>query len=494
MDSKRTLEQLNYSGGRFLGCDSLSSGYHLEFGLVLEAVRISRMGYSSRFMFKDFVARFAILLPANYKRVKGHQNNAFKGCCLDLVEMNQLVKYKDYQIGYSKVFLKSNTYGKLESMKRDRQNKAVLLLQRNMKVFLLKSSIARRVKQRKLRLEEEARKKRGAESSLMKEQAMGSKQLKHYVTMQDIPKVQLESDLSQLHLKTAHSRSGANRRSRQSEKLAQMDQSSRSTNARSRRPMRAKQPAHIGKTLEHISRVMEDFVAHLQGHDMPELLEEDGPLIGGVLVCAALVFFNFTGVDAKAVVNFMMISGSAIGIVLFLVEMKIQSDRRKKDLLSIGRQISKRATRKSFQYEEDGLDSRQVTSLRKGRGLSRGRSGRSLRSHDKKRRSRTSSKGNVRKAASRKSRKGNKTLRGSVRTTDENIALFGDVEEPRTRRLTEHGTEGYKVKRSKAKARRGTDTSVSTAVTSNTRTNQMTLRSGGRRYRGLSVRLPKKES
>ena len=93
LDRPRTIEQLNYSG-------------------VLEAVRIARAGYTSRFQLAEFLSRFHCLRPEK-KRGRGKDKDA----CLAILQSAKLTKFDDYQVGHTRVFLRAEAFSKLEALK-----------------------------------------------------------------------------------------------------------------------------------------------------------------------------------------------------------------------------------------------------------------------------------------------------------------------------------------------------------------------------------------
>lgn len=93
LDRPRTIEQLNYSG-------------------VLEAVRIARAGYTSRFQLSEFLSRFHCL-----RQGKSKGRGKKKDECLSILAGAKLTKFDDYQVGHTRVFLRAEAFSKLEGLK-----------------------------------------------------------------------------------------------------------------------------------------------------------------------------------------------------------------------------------------------------------------------------------------------------------------------------------------------------------------------------------------
>jgi len=130
MDRNRTVEQLNYSG-------------------VLEAVRIARAGYSSRFILSEFAVRFRCLYEG---RITAKKQSDYKKICVDILRNTGLVEMDDWQVGHTKVFLRTEAYSTLESKKRERLYDSTALIQKNVRIFLLKMVLYRRYQERMARL------------------------------------------------------------------------------------------------------------------------------------------------------------------------------------------------------------------------------------------------------------------------------------------------------------------------------------------------------
>jgi len=141
-DRPRVEEQLSYSG-------------------VLEAIKVTRAGYPTKLLLKDFAQRFHVLSvgkaassssSSSRRRSKtrwskrrlskrrgggnGGGSRDWREQCMKILEKADLKNPEDYQIGNTKVFLKAYAYTMLEVMKGERILKHVLVLQRNIRVFL----------------------------------------------------------------------------------------------------------------------------------------------------------------------------------------------------------------------------------------------------------------------------------------------------------------------------------------------------------------------
>uniref|UniRef100_A0A7S3V0U3 Myosin motor domain-containing protein n=1 Tax=Aplanochytrium stocchinoi TaxID=215587 RepID=A0A7S3V0U3_9STRA len=130
MDRERTIEQLSYSG-------------------VLEAIRISKAGYSSRFTHSEFGIRFRCFYKG---KLKAKKKNDYKNICIAILNEAGLVQYDDWQVGHTKVFLRTEGYSKLESKKRERLYGSAAIIQKNVRIYLLKMTLYRRALERKARL------------------------------------------------------------------------------------------------------------------------------------------------------------------------------------------------------------------------------------------------------------------------------------------------------------------------------------------------------
>lgn len=97
--------------------------HQMRCGGVLEAVRISCAGYPSRKLFEDFISRYWVLDPD-----ESHTEEDDRELCKRLLE--RVEDELDYQIGYSKVFLRGKSVAVLDHKREDVFNRSVLTIQR----------------------------------------------------------------------------------------------------------------------------------------------------------------------------------------------------------------------------------------------------------------------------------------------------------------------------------------------------------------------------
>ena len=126
----------------------------LRYSGMLETVRIRREGFPVRYMFADFIERFAFMLPPDERKVFAPPYRDARQSGVDLVKQLGLA-VGDYQFGRSKLFLRDKPAALLE------MRLAQIQAQR---LARLKAEVERK------RKEEEERKKREEEERLAREE------------------------------------------------------------------------------------------------------------------------------------------------------------------------------------------------------------------------------------------------------------------------------------------------------------------------------------
>lgn len=121
-DSELCIRQLRYTG-------------------MLETARIRALGYPIRHTFKEFVYRYQLLMPSIMQTTEQNINyrDLCKKMCANLLKFNP-----HFQLGQTKVFLKSDQDAYLEGEKERAYLKHVLILQRFTRRILLKIWLNRR--------------------------------------------------------------------------------------------------------------------------------------------------------------------------------------------------------------------------------------------------------------------------------------------------------------------------------------------------------------
>ena len=108
---------------------------------VIEAVRVSRLGYPQRYSFNQFISRYRILGMTALKRRKNSPKkfnpakaliHAVKGS-LHVGETHTDI---GIQVGKSKVFLKREAYDRLEKLRRDKISSSAILIQKNARCYV----------------------------------------------------------------------------------------------------------------------------------------------------------------------------------------------------------------------------------------------------------------------------------------------------------------------------------------------------------------------
>ena len=112
---------------------------------VIEAVRVSRLGYPQRFSHNQFIARYKILSTKKLKK----KDVAKKYDPAKALVHSIMKKLKDQpddagiQVGKTKVFLKRNAYGLLEKLRRERIASATIIIQKTARRFICQKMFAR---------------------------------------------------------------------------------------------------------------------------------------------------------------------------------------------------------------------------------------------------------------------------------------------------------------------------------------------------------------
>jgi myosin V len=95
--------------------------HQLKYCGVLEAIKVARSGYAVKMKFDYFIDRY----------------NVIKDCkTIEKFKNNNYLEKEDFQIGLTKVFLKTNAYEKLEQIRLDRLNNIVVLIQKNIRKYI----------------------------------------------------------------------------------------------------------------------------------------------------------------------------------------------------------------------------------------------------------------------------------------------------------------------------------------------------------------------
>ena len=98
--------------------------HQLKYCGVLEAIKVARSGYVIKMRFDYFTDRYKVI----------------KECVtIEKFKNNTYLKKDDFQIGLTKVFLKTNAYELLEQIRLDKLNNIVILIQKNIRKFVYQS-------------------------------------------------------------------------------------------------------------------------------------------------------------------------------------------------------------------------------------------------------------------------------------------------------------------------------------------------------------------
>ncbi|CAN0918399.1 XI-I [Linum grandiflorum] len=134
------METLNTTEPHYIRCvkpnslnrpqkfESQSVLHQLRCGGVLEAVRISLAGYPTRRTYSDFVDRFGILTP-----------EYLDGSCDERVwteKILQKLKLQNFQLGRTKVFLRTGQIGILDARRAEVLDTAAKCIQRRVQTFI----------------------------------------------------------------------------------------------------------------------------------------------------------------------------------------------------------------------------------------------------------------------------------------------------------------------------------------------------------------------
>lgn len=108
---------------------------------VIEAVRVSRLGYPQRYSYNQFISRYRILGMKALKRRKNSPKkfnpakaliHAVKGS----LYVGETSTDIGIQVGKSKVFLKREAYVRLEKLRRDKITSSAILIQKNARCYV----------------------------------------------------------------------------------------------------------------------------------------------------------------------------------------------------------------------------------------------------------------------------------------------------------------------------------------------------------------------
>lgn len=105
-DRKKVINQLNYCG-------------------VIEAIKVSRSGYAVRILHDKFLKKYKMIDE------------------LDNINDIKFLDNENYQVGITKIFLKTNAYEKIEDMRIKYINLYAIIIQKNIRTFIEKSKYKR---------------------------------------------------------------------------------------------------------------------------------------------------------------------------------------------------------------------------------------------------------------------------------------------------------------------------------------------------------------
>lgn len=104
---------------------------------VLETIRISCAGYPTRWTFQEFVDRYYLLLKSDEWNSKD-----YKALTEKIVE-STISNPDKYQFGITKVFFRTGMLAYLEKIRSDRLNRAIIMVQKNIKCYIYKKAYSR---------------------------------------------------------------------------------------------------------------------------------------------------------------------------------------------------------------------------------------------------------------------------------------------------------------------------------------------------------------
>jgi myosin V len=104
---------------------------------VLETIRISLVGFPSKYTYEEFLQRFRLLLSLNDQKELLHHNGMddCKKLAIKLLK-NMITDHTSFQTGLSKIFFRSGVLGQLEVAKSNKLHQSVVTIQKNVRCFL----------------------------------------------------------------------------------------------------------------------------------------------------------------------------------------------------------------------------------------------------------------------------------------------------------------------------------------------------------------------
>ncbi|KAI7906682.1 P-loop containing nucleoside triphosphate hydrolase protein [Cokeromyces recurvatus] len=109
---------------------------------VLETIRISCAGYPSRWTFEDFADRFYALVNSKYW--DPNLNPDIHQLCRVILE-KYIPDTDKYQVGLTKIFFRAGQLAYLEKCRRERWDQCTILLQKNMRRFIVRINYLRKL-------------------------------------------------------------------------------------------------------------------------------------------------------------------------------------------------------------------------------------------------------------------------------------------------------------------------------------------------------------
>jgi myosin V len=98
--------------------------HQLKYCGVLEAIKVARSGYAIKMKFNYFLNRYKMIKSCN---------------SIDIFSKNKYLNNTDFQIGLTKVFLKTNAYEKLEKIRLIKLNEKAILIQKNIRKLIYRN-------------------------------------------------------------------------------------------------------------------------------------------------------------------------------------------------------------------------------------------------------------------------------------------------------------------------------------------------------------------